>query len=612
MVVLAREVGLPARLVNGFAGGRTNEIGGFVVVAQSDAHAWVEIHYERAGWVRYDPTPADLRARAEPPLSFARGSPTSRARSSSGGSSAWWDSTAPIRSTRSSARGSPGTGARRSPTRRAPRRPRSRGARRSSGAKGGRRSARARRSRPPRCGSGAAGAARAPRGASVLCARAAPARAPRARARAGRHRARVRARGRARAARERGRGVRGAHRGLPARALRRARRGRAGRPRAVRARARDARAVELDGGIERPQARSNSAASGPSMHFRSSARSIASAPSCEIRREHWHAGWCSISRRTGSSSRPRKPQPRERWSCAVGRGRRSSCRGRGAPQARAVGAARPPSAAVGVRIVSAPERTQFLSRIASPERKYSSARITSPHADAALRCARQTAALCGTGLSAHDLDHEVHRRVVVASRGAARADPRRCDLRVRLDEQSGRRRGRARARCARARADPEAARDPPLACADLRRSGRIALLRIRPTRRAAPSSRRRALRARAPGRVGVGRGDLHAPRARAADLAPRARGSAAPARARARRSAWRARLIAERPVEQLVVLLGRAHDPHADPALAPRPAGSAAPTWCARPRPSARAARPRDENCISDPLAALASSRGSG
>ena len=71
MVVLAREVGLPARLVNGFAGGRTNEIGDFVEVAQMDAHAWVEIHYERAGWVRYDPTPADLRARAEPALSLA-------------------------------------------------------------------------------------------------------------------------------------------------------------------------------------------------------------------------------------------------------------------------------------------------------------------------------------------------------------------------------------------------------------------------------------------------------------------------------------------------------------------------------------------------------------
>jgi transglutaminase-like putative cysteine protease len=64
MVVLARSLGLPARLVNGFAGGRENEIGGFVELTRSDAHAWVEIHYEHAGWVRYDPTPPDLRLRA--------------------------------------------------------------------------------------------------------------------------------------------------------------------------------------------------------------------------------------------------------------------------------------------------------------------------------------------------------------------------------------------------------------------------------------------------------------------------------------------------------------------------------------------------------------------
>jgi len=61
MVVLARSVGLPARLVNGFAGGRPNEVGGFVEVSSSDAHAWVEVHYRNLGWVRYDPTPPDLR-----------------------------------------------------------------------------------------------------------------------------------------------------------------------------------------------------------------------------------------------------------------------------------------------------------------------------------------------------------------------------------------------------------------------------------------------------------------------------------------------------------------------------------------------------------------------
>lgn len=61
MAVLARQSGLPTRLVNGFAGGRVNPLGGFVELTRSDAHAWVEIHYEDAGWVRYDPTPPDLR-----------------------------------------------------------------------------------------------------------------------------------------------------------------------------------------------------------------------------------------------------------------------------------------------------------------------------------------------------------------------------------------------------------------------------------------------------------------------------------------------------------------------------------------------------------------------
>jgi hypothetical protein len=71
MVLLARANGLPARLVNGFAGGHENSIGGFLELTRSDAHAWVEVHYEIAGWVRYDPTPADLRARPEPALSLA-------------------------------------------------------------------------------------------------------------------------------------------------------------------------------------------------------------------------------------------------------------------------------------------------------------------------------------------------------------------------------------------------------------------------------------------------------------------------------------------------------------------------------------------------------------
>jgi transglutaminase-like putative cysteine protease len=61
MVVLLRSAGLPARLVNGFAGGHSNALGGFLELAQSDAHTWVEVPYRKAGWVRYDPTPMDLR-----------------------------------------------------------------------------------------------------------------------------------------------------------------------------------------------------------------------------------------------------------------------------------------------------------------------------------------------------------------------------------------------------------------------------------------------------------------------------------------------------------------------------------------------------------------------
>jgi transglutaminase-like putative cysteine protease len=71
MVLVARANGIPARLVNGFAGGRTNRIGGFVELSHSDAHAWVEVHFERAGWVPFDPTPSDLRLRGDAPLSLA-------------------------------------------------------------------------------------------------------------------------------------------------------------------------------------------------------------------------------------------------------------------------------------------------------------------------------------------------------------------------------------------------------------------------------------------------------------------------------------------------------------------------------------------------------------
>ncbi|MBW2723577.1 MAG: DUF3488 domain-containing protein [Deltaproteobacteria bacterium] len=71
MVVLARSIDIPARLVNGFAGGQRNAIGDFVELTRADAHAWVEVHYESAGWVRYDPTPPNLRIREGIPPNLA-------------------------------------------------------------------------------------------------------------------------------------------------------------------------------------------------------------------------------------------------------------------------------------------------------------------------------------------------------------------------------------------------------------------------------------------------------------------------------------------------------------------------------------------------------------
>jgi transglutaminase superfamily protein/uncharacterized protein DUF4129 len=56
MVVLLREVGVPARVVVGFGPGERNPFTGYWEVRESDAHAWVEVWYPGAGWVEYDPT----------------------------------------------------------------------------------------------------------------------------------------------------------------------------------------------------------------------------------------------------------------------------------------------------------------------------------------------------------------------------------------------------------------------------------------------------------------------------------------------------------------------------------------------------------------------------
>ena len=60
-----RAAGVPARVVLGYQGGELNPIGGYMLVRQSDAHAWSEIWIDERGWVRMDPTAAVAPERIE-------------------------------------------------------------------------------------------------------------------------------------------------------------------------------------------------------------------------------------------------------------------------------------------------------------------------------------------------------------------------------------------------------------------------------------------------------------------------------------------------------------------------------------------------------------------
>jgi len=60
MVVMLRSLGIPARNVTGYFGGRRTDAGYYVVRA-GDAHSWVEAWFPEVGFVRFDPTPASAR-----------------------------------------------------------------------------------------------------------------------------------------------------------------------------------------------------------------------------------------------------------------------------------------------------------------------------------------------------------------------------------------------------------------------------------------------------------------------------------------------------------------------------------------------------------------------
>jgi transglutaminase-like putative cysteine protease len=56
--VMMRMAGIPARVVTGYQGGWYSDLGAYVLVRQSDAHAWSEVWIRGSGWTRIDPTAA--------------------------------------------------------------------------------------------------------------------------------------------------------------------------------------------------------------------------------------------------------------------------------------------------------------------------------------------------------------------------------------------------------------------------------------------------------------------------------------------------------------------------------------------------------------------------
>jgi transglutaminase-like putative cysteine protease len=63
-VVMLRAAGIPARVVTGYQGGEINPRGGYMIVRQSDAHAWAEAIID-GQWQRFDPTAAVAPSRVE-------------------------------------------------------------------------------------------------------------------------------------------------------------------------------------------------------------------------------------------------------------------------------------------------------------------------------------------------------------------------------------------------------------------------------------------------------------------------------------------------------------------------------------------------------------------
>jgi hypothetical protein len=75
MIMVLRELEIPARLVNGYLPGMVAADGVYEVPMQA-LHAWVEVYFPDVGWVRFDPTPGEqLRRYQQQPTRLPDGEP---------------------------------------------------------------------------------------------------------------------------------------------------------------------------------------------------------------------------------------------------------------------------------------------------------------------------------------------------------------------------------------------------------------------------------------------------------------------------------------------------------------------------------------------------------
>ena len=86
MVILLREMGVPARMVEGFLPGERSVGSERSLVRNSDAHAWVQVFFPGYGWIDFDPTGGSVGQLAPLPSGRPAASPTAGPSRGPGGS----------------------------------------------------------------------------------------------------------------------------------------------------------------------------------------------------------------------------------------------------------------------------------------------------------------------------------------------------------------------------------------------------------------------------------------------------------------------------------------------------------------------------------------------